>query len=202
MNQLFSVCMISSLLQLISLSIDAVSLQSMNNWISGTQQESDYAEHHFKAGGFLELRNETGGSIIIKTWARPTLVITTKKTLKEKKTKPAMHVMVQEKQATITVPKPNDDAIKIDLELMIPEQTNVSVSGRGPVKIKSVDGTLYIKTEGTIDVRHIGNSITAISESSCSISLHTVPLKSTISITARDHIDLALPPETNAELCA
>ncbi|MBI2775034.1 hypothetical protein HYX58_03440 [Candidatus Dependentiae bacterium] len=202
MNQLFSVCIISCLLQLISSSANGISLQSMNSWISGGQQESGYEEHHFKPLGTLNVHNETVGSIVIKTWARPMLVIKSVKHIKEKKPKPALHISVDEKQASITIDKPTDDGISIDLELMIPEQTTVSITARGPVKIKSIDGSIYVKTQDTIDVRHIGNSITAISESSCSISFHTIPLKSNISITAKDQIELALPPETNAILNA
>src|SRR3990172_7141303 len=169
MNQLFSVCALICFLQLIAAPSYAVSIKSLSNWAFGYQEHVCYNEYPFKPNGSLHLVNHTNGSIVVKAWNRSVLVLKTVISVKQKQEKPNISILVNEQTAQIKTTDSIESSITVDFELMVPENSSITITTEGSVKVKGVQSKLSIKASGSVEAHHVCGLALIETDESCSM---------------------------------
>lgn len=194
-------------LALISTSVSALSLSSVTSWFSTWQEESFFQEASCSLNGTLEITN-ISGTISIKTWSIPKIVIEATKSSKEKDLSSIfIETDINEHHAHIkTVYHEKGINGSVNYELMIPELTNVTVhADNGSIKLKKIHGSLIVDTNsGNIDIEEASRSVQAhTSYGNINVASSHVPLNAHLELTTDNGtITLALPKRTHARVTA
>jgi len=182
------------------------SFNEMTSWILGHKQETVQREFTCNKECTLVIENLTG-SIHIKTWTLPKVVIQAKKTAREKELE-LIDFEAFEKQNTITVKTKYDDKkIKgtIDYYIMVPPQINLKVATKnGTVKVKNVQGIIEIKVEtGSIEVLEAQNNLFLKNKyGPITATIKEMQPTTHLILEAYSAITLSLPTETEADIHA
>jgi hypothetical protein len=194
--------MIVLILQLIPTTTRPFSFKTITNWAFALNEESSYREYCFKPGGTLSINHKSKGSVTIKSWTRPMLVIKSIVRFKEKEEKPTLNFTITDQLGTVQSHTPPNSKATIDLEFMVPEKINIVIESDGSVKMKAIDGTVDVCAVDSVDIRHIGRSVSVQTEGNCTVRMHTVPLTSSVKIACKGSLNLAIPPDAHAYLTA
>lgn len=170
----------------------------------GYTEESWYQEHSCSHDVNLKIKSGNG-SISIKTWSQPKVVIKATKIAKEKELNAiTIKSSLSDKAIHLnTVYTDNTIVGTVHYDIMMPLTASLSINAHETsIKIKRLEGVLDITTQGDIDIRQACNSINAHAGGSIHVHAYIIPLQSTIRLHASDSLELLVPSNTNANLYA
>lgn len=185
--------------------INAFSLKSLSSWAFNYKEESLYQEYQLHNKACVSIK-QTIGSISIKTWQEPKIVIEALKSAKEKELSKCFIEIATTEQTIVVQTKCTESAsCTVDYAIIMPRDAHLVIeAGQSDIVVKGVEGSINIVIEeGSIDIRQANNGIYAKNNrGSIFVSAKYVPDSNMISLESHGPITLSIPLSINALLQA
>lgn len=182
-----------------------LSFKNVSSWVFNYKEESFYQEYLLDHKSCLIIK-QTVGTITVKTWEEPKIVIEARKAAKDKDLSKC-YVTTTQGEHTIAVHTNCTEQIShsVDYVIIMPQNTDLVIEAQqSDIVIKGVNGSINIVTdEGSIDIRNTQNALYAKNNKGpIDISIKKLPDTSMISLQAYGAITVFLPLSINATLQA
>ncbi len=183
----------------------SLSLKQVSSWVFNHKEETFYQEHSLENTATVVIK-QTTGSITIKTWLQPKLVIEATKIGKEKDINKFMvettltpdHALIQTHYKEVV-------SGNIDYVIMMPQQATLIIEAENSdIVVKQLEGSINIVLQaGLIDIRHANNTVYAKNEHGpITLSSKRLVEPHFISLEAGNSIMLSIPLTIHANLQA